>query len=185
MFNFGFLMNKMQFLNKLSNKEKFIIFFILKALVLYLLWYLVYESYLSEKGYLDNFLIQHLVNATEFFLNLFGYTTFKYADAVGIDGTHGVMIGPNCNGISLFALFTGFILLFPGNLFKKFIYIILGNIFIHFINILRIVALAIVVLNNPESLEFNHKYTFTSIVYLFIFFLWLIWVNKFSLYRKK
>jgi hypothetical protein len=41
-------------------------------------------------------------------------------------------------------------------------------------------SLALIQYKAPEYLDFNHHYTFTVIVYAFIFLLWMIWVNKFS-----
>jgi len=55
----------------------------------------------------------------------------------------------------------------------------MGIVLIFALNVLRVVGLAIVQKNVSEKwLEFNHTYTFTIIVYAFIFGLWLIWVNK-------
>ena len=103
---------------------------------------------------------------------------------MGIDGTHGVLIGAPCNGLNLFALFAGFIIIFPGKIIQKLIFIPIGILIIHVINIFRLVALALVVLYKPESLEFNHKYTFTIVVYAFIFVMWIIWVNKFAIKKE-
>ena len=33
---------------------------------------------------------------------------------------------------------------------------------------------------DPELLDFNHDYTFTIIVYAFVFMLWYIWIQRFS-----
>jgi exosortase family protein XrtF len=99
---------------------------------------------------------------------------------LGIDGTHGLWIGDPCNGITLFALFTGFVIAYPGPVKRKIWFIPLGLFAIHIVNILRIVALAFITLYAPSYLEFNHTYTFTIIVYSFVFFLWMLWANKFS-----
>ncbi len=169
------------FISKITQQDKFVSLFILKGFILYLLWFLLYDNWLLKDGFLDHFLINHLVSSTAFVLDLFGYITFQYADAVGIDGTHGVLIGAPCNGLDLFALFTGFILVFPGKWKDKIIYIPIGILVIHFLNIMRLVGLAIIVLYYPESLDFNHKYTFTIIIYALIFLMWIFWVKKFSL----
>lgn len=170
----------MSFLNSFSKQDKFISLFILKALGLYFIWYLLYDNWLLKDGWVDNFLIDHLVNSTYFALELIGYTAFTYADAVGVDGTHGVLIGAPCNGLELFALFSGFIILFPGKLIHKLIYIPIGLLIIHLLNIIRLVGLALVVVYSPDSLAFNHKYTFTIMVYGVIFLLWVVWIKKFA-----
>jgi exosortase family protein XrtF len=173
-----------KFFNKITTQDKFISLFLLKGIVLYLLWYMLYDNWLLKDGWVDHFLIDHLVNSTSYVLGILGYSVFEYADAVGVDGTHGVLIGAPCNGLSLFALFAGFIIIFPGKWVYKLFFIPIGILFIHVINILRLVALALVVVYNPDSLEFNHKYTFTVIVYACIFILWIIWVNKFATKSK-
>ena len=169
-----------KFTKNITKQDKFITSFILKSALLYLLWYLLYEQWLLKDGLLDHFLIDHLVQSTEFILQLFNYDTFSYADAVGIDGSHGVLIGVPCNGFDLFALFAGFVIAFPGKIKNKLAYIPIGILIIHFLNIIRLVALAIVVVYYPDSLQFNHKYTFTIIVYFCIFLMWILWVKKFS-----
>jgi len=153
--------------------------------VLYLLWFLLYDKWLLKDGLIDGFLINHLVEITDFMLTVLGYETFQYADAVGVDGTHGVLIGAPCNGLDLFALFAGFIIIFPGKFIHKLIFIPLGIGVVHILNILRLVALALIVVYFPDSLQFNHKYTFTIVVYTCIFIMWMIWVKKFSLTKTK
>ncbi len=170
----------LKFIKKLTPQDKFISTFILKGVGLYLLWYMLYDNWLLKDGWVDHFLINHLVKSTSIILELLGYTVFMYADAVGIDGTHGVLIGAPCNGLSLFALFAGFIIIFPGKLKHKLFFIPIGILIIHVVNIFRLVGLALVVQYKPESLEFNHKYTFTVIVYAIIFMMWIVWVNKFA-----
>jgi exosortase family protein XrtF len=170
----------MSFLKNITLQDKFIAKFIIKAIALYLVWFILYDNWLIKDGWLDNFLIQHLTDSTAFILNLIGYKVFTYSNAVGIDGTHGVLIGAPCNGLELFALFAGFIILFPGKIKHKLFFIPIGMLIIHILNIFRLVGLALVVLYSPDNLEFNHKYTFTIIVYTFIFLMWIYWVNKFS-----
>ena len=168
------------FLKNINQQDKFIASFVLKGFGLYIAWFLLYDNWLLKDGFVDHFLIQHLVSATSLILDFIGYETFQYADAVGIDGTHGVLIGAPCNGIELFALFFGFIVIFPGKIIDKLIYIPIGLLVIHLLNIIRLVSLALVVLYSPDSLDFNHKYTFTIIIYGIIFLMWMLWVKKFS-----
>lgn len=170
---------------KLDQQDRRIAYFFLKSLALYLAWYFLYEEWWQEDGSLDNFLINHLVYVTDFCLQTLGYTTFTYADAVGVDGTHGVLIGVPCNGLSLFALFAGFIIAFPGRRTNKLWFIPLGMVVVHVLNIIRLVGLALIVLYRPDSLAFNHKYTFTIFVYGCIFLLWMLWVKYFAQLTKR
>ncbi|MES1181555.1 MAG: exosortase family protein XrtF [Flavobacterium sp.] len=171
-------------------KKNPVFFFLLKALSLYVAWYLIYELWLHPLGYIDGIVIDNLIKSGEFIISGLGYTLIPEPDpkwairTLGIDGTHGIWIGDPCNGITLFALFAGFVLAYPGPLKRKLWFIPLGLVPIHIINILRIVALVFITLFAPNYLEFKHTYTFNIIVYSYVFLLWMIWANKLSIQSK-
>lgn len=161
--------------------------FLLKGLGLYVVWYIVYERWLHPQGGLDMFVIKSLERASYFILEMMGYTTLAESHVenirtIGIDGTHGLWIGDPCNGLTLFALFTGFVIAYPGPLKKKLWFIPVGILAVHAINIVRIVALSLIIFYfpDPEVLDFNHNYTFTILVYGFVFYLWYLWSTKLS-----
>lgn len=152
-----------------------------------MLWYLVYELWLHPKGTFDLMVIRNLEQLSGWLLRALGYTLISESDissvrTIGIDGTHGLWIGDPCNGLTLFALFTGFVLAYPGPWKQKAWYIPLGIITIHILNVLRIAALAMIVYHfpDPQVLDFNHTYTFTIIVYGYVFLLWYLWATRFS-----
>jgi exosortase family protein XrtF len=167
-------------------KENKGVFFLVKALLLYVLWAISYRLFLHEKSPIDFFLIDNITSATANILQIFGYQMMTLpADVdtlgvVGIDGSHGVLIGYPCNGLELFALFAGFVVAYPGNIKTKLWFIPLGLLSIHLLNIIRVIGLALLAYHAPEKLEFNHTYTFTFIVYSFVFVLWIIWALKLS-----
>lgn len=162
------------------NSNKIVYLFILKAIVAYLLWFFIYEQWLVKVGWFDDFVIENLILLSGYLIELFNYNYFVYDHVIGIDGSHGVYIGVPCNGIELIALFVGFIAIFNGSWKNKLWYIPLGVILIHLLNVLRVFILILIEKHNPEILEFNHKYTFTIIMYLLVFFGWMIWVKKYS-----
>jgi exosortase family protein XrtF len=129
----------------------------------------------------DLAVIDFSINISAFILKSLGYTVYTATERViGIDGTGGLWIGDNCNGMSLFGLFSGFIIAYPGSWKKKLIYIPVGILLIEFMNIIRIIVLAILDTYSRAWTEFNHTYTFTIVIYGFIFLLWMTWVNRFS-----
>lgn len=162
--------------------------FLLKAVFLYLVWYLLYQEWLHPMGSLDLTVIRNLEFLAGVVLESSGFQLIAQSElsevrTIGIDGTHGLWIGDPCNGLTLFALFIGFVLAYPGPWKKKLWFIPMGMVTIHLLNVLRIVGLALTVHyfpNNPEVLDFNHTYTFTMLVYGYVFFLWYIWASKFS-----
>lgn len=164
----------------MAKQQKIIIYFFIKAIALYLIWYFIYEKWLMKVGWLDNIIIDNLVNLNNKILSFIGYETFIYGHVIGIQGSHGVFIGTPCNGIDLMALFVGFILIFQGSWKNKIWFISLGMIIIHALNLFRVAALTIMAKSAPELLDFNHKYTFTIILYGIVFIGWMIWVKKYA-----
>jgi exosortase family protein XrtF len=135
-------------------------------------------------GGIDMLVINDNSNWSLFILKKLGFHTFAGNNpiirTIGIDGTHGLWIGDSCDGLELFALFTFFILAYPGSWLHKVWYIPVGITLIHTMNIIRIVLLCIIVQKKPSWLEFNHTYLFQILMYGFIFFLWFIWIKKFG-----
>ena len=167
----------------LDNKP--IVSFLLKAFILYVIWYIAYDLWLHPTYKVDNYIINSLGHWGSKLLSLLGYELIEISPddditTIGIDGTHGLWIGDPCSGLSLFALFTGFIIAYPGSIKRKLLYIPIGILCIHLLNIMRVAALCMVLYYTPEYLEFNHTYTFTIMVYSIVFILWYLWVDKFS-----
>ena len=151
----------------------------------YLLLYLFYQFIVRRQTYYDQKFIGTIIYGSNFILEMLQYKTFlilqdRDFQVIGIDGTSGVWIGSNCNAISLFILFSVFIIWYPGIQKAKLWFIPLGIISIHILNIIRVIGLVLLAKYYPEYLNFNHTYTFTFIVYAYIFILWVWWVNRFS-----
>lgn len=165
-------------------QQKKISLFVAKLLVSYLATYIIYEQILIPYTDIDNTTIRSLLDFSKALLSAFGFDSFiDYTDAVvGIRGSSGVNVGYACDGLSLFLLFSVFILAFPGKALFKIFYTLVGCALIHLLNSCRIAALAIIHLKQPELLHFHHTYTFTIFIYGIIFMLWVLKVN---IYTKK
>ena len=166
--------------------------FLLVSTGLYLLWYFFYEFYLHSHTNFDKIVIDTLVRWAEVSLQLLGFQTTDYSSAdvlfrehIGVLGSNGVTIGAPCDGVVLYALFIVFVVAFPGPVKHKLWYVPIGALSVFYLNVLRIVALAIIMSINEDWLAFNHDYTFTIIVYAYVFILWMIWVKKFSPFSEK
>lgn len=163
--------------------------FIIVAGLLYLSLYFIHQFLIKRYTAYDQKFIGFIILNAEAILNALGYKTFtvlqdRDMQVIGIDGSNGVWVGSNCNAISLFSLFSVFIIAYPRPHKHKWWFIPVGILLIHFINVIRVVALAIIAKSSPAYLDFNHTYTFTFFVYTFIFLLWIIWVNKFASTRS-
>lgn len=169
---------------KLSPAEWRIARFLLLFFALYFGWTIFYDQLINPWGGLDTLVINASSNMAIGFLKLLGYSTFidpsETIRTIGIDGTHGLWIGDPCNGISLFALFTSFVIAFPGPWRRKLWFIPLGILSIHLMNVIRITALCLLVRYRPDWLMFNHTYLFQVVMYAFIFGLWWLWIRRWS-----
>jgi exosortase/archaeosortase family protein len=160
--------------------------FLFYGFSLYLIWLGLYEWWLHPSGVIDRAVINNTLFLSQRILEWMGYVVVRNGGRLlYIKGTSGLFIGDSCNGISLFALFSIFIIAFPGKPIAKLFFIPVGVLLIHLLNVLRVVALALIQTYSYEWTEFNHTYTFTIIIYFFIFALWMIWINNFSSFRKK
>ena len=162
--------------------KKPVIRFLAAILILYILWYVVYDLWLHPRQKTDLFVVDLTIAISKFILEILGYAVFTGEERViGIDGTGGLWIGDDCNGIALFALFAVFIIAYRGPVKIKLIYMLLGILSLELLNVLRVTGLAILDTHSRAWTEFNHTYTFNVIIYGYIFFLWMLWVNKFSM----
>ncbi|MFN4234707.1 MAG: archaeosortase/exosortase family protein [Bacteroidia bacterium] len=158
--------------------------FLFKCLILYVIWLILRKYIFYPESSIDHFLISQITHSTSLLLQIFGFSTYVDKTFVGIENYPGVSIAFNCNGLSLMYLFSSFIIAFTGKLKYKLVFIPLGIIAIHLFNIARTTVLAMLVVYKPEWTEFNHKYTFTTTIYILIFILWVIWVNYFSTLKR-
>lgn len=160
-----------------------VIRFLALSVALYAAWHLLYEFVLRPFTALDEWVVTLLVRFSEIQLTWLGYPLQEFGDTgwknqVGIAPSGGITVGEPCDGIVLFVLFVLFVALFPGKSRHRWWFIPLGIASIHLLNSLRITALALIFFYRPEWLAFNHDYTFTIIVYSYVFFLWMFWVKK-------
>jgi exosortase family protein XrtF len=174
-----------ELLASLKENKKAVIF-VASMLGIYLVLQFTYDYAISPNTSIDSKLIGLIISQAEIILQFLGYELLmpdpQYGAHMGIQGTSGVVIGNPCDGLSLFILFTSFLIVFSGKWWFKVIYILLGIGLIHLLNVLRVVALALIVRYSPESLDFHHSYTFTLFIYGVIF---LVWMLRIKLFKEK
>lgn len=151
--------------------------FLLKALGLCLGWFVLYDIWLSA---VDTWLSLRTVEFSTALLRAVGYPVHTQNGQLLLQDEVLVYMMPACNGMVLMALFAGFILAFPGLAAKKALFISFGVVVIYLLNVLRVAGLALNVLYNASSVDFNHKYTFTIVVYAAIFGMWMLWVKRYA-----
>ncbi|MFT6167653.1 MAG: exosortase family protein XrtF [Vicingaceae bacterium] len=171
--------------NLKQNKKA--ILFVVSMLGIYLALQFLYDYVISPNTEVDSKLIGLIISQSESILQVLGYELLApnpiYTAHMGIKDTVGVVIGNPCDGLSLFILFTSFLVVFSGKWWFKVIYILLGVGLIHFLNVFRVVALAIIVKYYPETLDFHHSYTFTLFIYSIIFLVWMLRIKIYSKWK--
>ena len=177
------------------NKHKNIVIFLLKFFATYFILFVVYSSYLKnsqqkEGGFVTSSITTKVAEQTVSVLEFVGY----YADAkqheeelsvkLLIENQYTARVIEGCNSISLIILFISFIVAFAGSIKATLIFAFIGSIFIYIVNIIRIAFLTVMIYKYPDYQEFLHNLVFPAIIYGTIFLLWVVWVNKFSKYKR-
>ncbi|MES2734395.1 MAG: exosortase family protein XrtF [Bacteroidota bacterium] len=161
--------------------RKQVVIFIASAVGLYLSWYFLFDFWLKPDGRLDHWLTVNVAEASSTLLGWMGFDAHvEQRSHIYIGSKSVVWIDHPCNGLELYVLFAGFILVYPGGWKNKLPFILSGVFCIYLLNIIRVALLAINYHISRQSFHFNHKYLFTTVVYVAIFGLWMLWVNKFS-----
>ena len=160
---------------KESHKNIFIFF--LKSGVIYAVWYVIYEMWVLPDGSLDKWISLNIVEQTAGLLALFDAPVFMYDRVVGLAGNGGIEIVDGCNGIAAMGLFIGFVVAFPGKWINRLIFILFGTLVIYIVNVSRILTLVLTQEYWPQFFSITHDYSTTSIFYMVIFGLWIIWSN--------
>ena len=173
-----------------------VLYFFVKAFVLFVVWKAFYIFFLLPAGILDRPLTRFVGGSTSVMLNaITGNSPYaaveavdtiadgerlSYAVAMDIrrDGQQTLRIADACNGLELMVLYIGFIICFPAPARRKLVFILSGCVLITILNILRCAALVIVFVRYKKYLDFSHHFAFTFLIYAFIFILWYFFTKK-------
>ncbi len=169
--------------------NKLLFFFLVKSLIIYTAWNLLYFGYISSKTRIEEKMTSTIALVSSRIMNAWGFHTytldtfdnghFSYSEVI-LDNEPLLLIANPCNGLVLLVLFIGFIIAYPGNWQVKIVYILFGCLLIYLINLIRIQMLLLNLIYAEGSFDFNHKYTYTIAVYLCVFMLWMLWANYYS-----
>jgi exosortase family protein XrtF len=94
-----------------------------------------------------------------------------------------LLVYEGCNGLNAAIIFVAFLVAFGPLKSKLLWFILIGLLIIHVVNLGRVTLLFWVAEEQPQYMYFMHKYFFTTILYVAIFLLWVVWIKKFSLFR--
>lgn len=95
-----------------------------------------------------------------------------------------ITINEGCSGVKQILQFALLMLCFPGPWRKKIWYIPMGMFIIHLVNLFRILVLAEVLELAPDYWHFTHDNIMRPVFYVFIFALWVFWVEKMQVKKE-
>jgi exosortase family protein XrtF len=90
-----------------------------------------------------------------------------------------------CNAFSVIILFIAFVFAFKGTFKKTLLFIFIGSVLIYALNVIRIAVIAIALFHYPQHEHLLHGVVFPLLIYGIVFLLWVVWVNKYSIYGQK
>ena len=86
--------------------------FMVKAGLFYIIWQVIYDLFLFPNGILDEFLAVSAAILAKGILTVFGWEIYSWDRLLVIEGYRGVEVLNGCNGLTLMALYSGFIVAF-------------------------------------------------------------------------
>jgi exosortase family protein XrtF len=131
-----------------------------------------------------------VANQTKTLLSVFDYEveTLQHTDEMSmkviLNNTYVSRVIEGCNSISIIILFIAFIVAFRGGIKETIIFGAIGSIIIYGVNIVRISFLTVMIYEYQHYQDVLHNIVFPLIIYGTTFLLWIVWVHKFSNYRK-
>lgn len=151
--------------------------FLGKAFVIYGLWYIVYDLWLLPDGRLDQWLSYNVAWMTDVVMTFMGFEVVSQARIIIPRGAGGVEVANGCNGLTTVGLFIGFVVAYPGDWIRRLVFIPIGILVIYATNVFRVVIMLLAQLYWPAAFDPLHGFGLTTIFYVAVFALWVLWVN--------
>jgi len=181
-------------LKKLFQQYKPFLLFLGKFIASYLILAFIYQNYLGKfdasKAEVDSF-TQTVANQSATVLSWFDSNSYTMPHLkepsvkLIYSGKYISRIIEGCNAISVMILFISFVIAFTGKFKNTILFILSGIALIHILNIARIVLLCIALYHYPHLEHLLRGVVFPLVIYGVVFLLWVIWVNKYSLYATE
>jgi exosortase family protein XrtF len=176
-------------------KYKNTLVFLIKFFATYSILALLYNTYLESSQqkkvvFKTSSITSNVASQTTEVLTFFGYDAHfeqhenEMSVKLSIAGTYISRVTEGCNSLSLIILFISFIVAFAGSMKATVFFTLFGTVFIYVINVLRIALLSVLVYQYPNKIGILHNLVFPAIIYGTIFMLWVLWVHKFSNFKR-
>lgn len=166
---------------------KVIKWFLIRALLLFLVWSLVYHFVLLPKRFPDKLFTNITANQTKLYLSIIYNTNdFHISDESNVAPKKTIFyknkrivgIADGCNGLEIYVLYISFLLCFPTNFKRLTIFSLIGIVSIFFANNLRCTIIGVLNFNSSLLTDVAHHYVFKLFMYGLLFFLWIKYTDK-------
>jgi len=163
----------------------------MNALVVFSLGFLIDYSILGISNGFDKTITQITADVSATILTwITNAEVSAYVERIGIqvctEGNHCVYIGDACNGRNLYIIYIGLLISIPyGTVWNKSVFIIGGSILIFISNIIRIIALVLIIDVSFDMFGLLHHYIFQLLMYLLLFGLWNYYFKKTKIETKE
>lgn len=160
--------------------------FVVKVLLVYLLWKILFFLFNRPGTFLNSVWIQFAdwfafktIQPAAFILKkILGYELVYNHRNIIITNTPGLFLADHCLGVSVCVIFSGFIAAYKGRLVHKLWYIPVGIFCIYTINVIRLVGLAVVEVHYSQYFfELAHTRVYLLMSYGMFFLLIVFWMN--------
>ncbi len=151
--------------------------FVVRALLVFAVWFVVYDLWLLPDGRIDAVLSQVVARISGGALALLGGEVAVSGRVVRLDGASGIVVEDGCNGLTTLGLFVGFVLAYPGSWRRRAAFIPMGLAVIAVVNIVRVAGLAWIQVHAPGLFGAAHGVGANTIFYLTVFALWIVWAR--------
>lgn len=165
-------------------EQKAILFFLLKFIGLYLVLNTAYGLWIARYDPLPDPLTVIVTHHTVALVSLaekdiaVGERVNSPSVPILQNGRSVVSVFEGCNSMNVMIVFVSFIVAFTGTWKKTVLFGLAGILLIYIFNLFRVGMLFFIAKYYPDSLYFFHKYLFTGLLYVMVFFLWYLWVKK-------
>ncbi len=150
---------------------------------LYLVLNLLYGWWIERYDQADPVTV-FVTNQSSALLNIFGEETHTKPKlntrtiSIYKGSRRVVNVFEGCNGLNVAIVFIAFMVAFGGDRKKILWFIPTGLLLIHLANLLRVSGLFWVSEYSQQYFYYVHKYAFTASIYLMVFVLWWIWIER-------
>ena len=158
--------------------------FIVRALVLFVIYEAIMWMWPQISNTIDPILSLWTAQGSAFILSLVGFesvasVTDAGAIIISYQNVPYLSIAGGCNGWALFMMWIWLVISYPaGDLMKKILIMVSGIGAIFILNLVRIMLLMFTQLYAPQYMDFNHHYVFKIAIYAAIFAMWAAWIKR-------